>query len=137
MHNPILGAASSDKWVERLSKEHNLLPYWVNLCRGPRRGLKTWSDPHGLGGAGEGLCTVLHPPSVQRSAAPDSFYGSECPVATSASIGQFLRIRSPPPPSPPARDVFERDGPTSPITHSSRPLDQANSDFMTSSIADA
>ena len=72
MHNPILGAASTDKWVERLSKEHNLLPYWVNLCRGPRRGLKTWSDPHGLGGAGEGLCTVLPPPGVQCSAASEA-----------------------------------------------------------------
>ena len=125
MHTPIPDAMEPDKWVERRSKEHNL-PYWVNLCRGPRRGFKTWNDPNGLGGAGEGLCTVLPPLSVQRSAASDSFYGSECPVATAASVGQFLRIR--------ASEI--RDGPTSPITHS-RPLDQANSDFMTSSIADA
>jgi hypothetical protein len=96
-------------------QEHNL-PYWVNLCRGPRRGMKTWTDQHG-----EGLCPVLHPPSVQIcSAASDSFYGSDTPHQT---------------PQQQARDVFEREGSKSLITHS-RPLDQASSDFVTSSIAD-
>ena len=119
MHTPIPDAMEPDKWVERLNKEHNL-PYWVNLCRGPRRGLKTWTDPNGLSGAGEGLCTVLPPPSVQRSAASDSFYGSDTPL---------------PPPPPLAKDVFEREGSKSLITHS-RPLNQTSSDFMTSSIGD-